>query len=122
MQREEAKEWKHELSMIGKSMEESENILKVYGAKAMSKNYNGILSSASDFLNYCGNIVVVWQLLEHACIAKQKLLTAESEEDKKYYQSKIVDFKIFCQHYLVRNLAIAQSILNFEEDLTSLEV
>ena len=83
---------------------------------------NGVLSSAYDFLMYCGNIVLAWQLLEHACLAKEKIATAQSEEDKKYYESKVVDFKVFCQQYLVRNLYIAQSILNFDEDLSGLEV
>ena len=122
MQQEVAQEWAHELSMMGKSMEQSENILKKYGMLMASKNINGVLSSAYDFLMYCGNIVLAWQLLEHACLAKEMLASAEGDDDKKYYESKIVDFKVFCQQYLVRNLAIAQSILNFDEDLSQLEV
>jgi hypothetical protein len=122
MQRPEAKEWEHELRMMGKSMEQSANILKRYGEQLAKNNMNGVLSSAYDFLMYCGNIVLAWQLLEHACVAKQKLPNANGEDEKRYLESKIVDFKIFCQQYLVRNLAIAQSILNFDEDLSGLEV
>jgi hypothetical protein len=103
-------------------MEQSANILKRYGEQLAKNNMNGVLSSAYDFLMYCGNIVLAWQLLEHACVAKQKLSNANGEDEKRYLESKIVDFKIFCQQYLVRNLAIAQSILNFDEDLSGLEV
>lgn len=122
MQKEIAKEWDHELRMMGKSMEQSENILKKYAAFMAAKNMNGVLSSAYDFLMYCGNIVLSWQLLEQACVAKEKLGSAESDDNKRYYESKIIDFKVFCQQFLVRNLAIAQSILNFDEDLSGLEV
>jgi len=122
MSKEEAKEFKHEVSMIGKSMEMSEKVLEKFSKMMAEGNVNGILAHATDFLSYCGNLVVSWLLLEHACIAKQKLAAGASGDEEKYYQSKIVDFKVFCQYQLVRNIGMANSVLNFEEDLTRLEV
>lgn len=121
MEKDEAKGFTHELSMIGKSMEMSEKILAKFGKTMKANNTNGVLAHSTDFLNYCGNLVVAWLLLEHACIAKSKQDGA-NEEMAKFYTSKITDFKVFCQYQLTRNIGIANSILNFEEDLTTLEV
>ncbi len=122
MAKEEAKEFVHETSMIGKSMEMSEKVLEKFSKKMAAGDTGGILAHSTDFLNYCGNLVVAWLLLEHACIAKEKLAAGASGEEEKFYQSKIVDFKVFCQYQLVRNIGIANSVLNFDEDLTRLEV
>ena len=35
---------------------------------------------------------------------------------------KIVDFKIYCAHYLVHNLSYAKTITDFEDDITTLEL
>ncbi|MFG1484624.1 acyl-CoA dehydrogenase [Halobacteriovorax sp. RZ-1] len=122
MNREEAKAYPHEVSMIGKSMEMSEEVVKKFGSFMAANNQSAVLAHATDFLSYCGNLVVSWLLLEHACIAQNELKTATSEEEKKYYQSKIDDFKVFCQYQLTRNIGLAHSVLNFEEDLTSINV
>jgi alkylation response protein AidB-like acyl-CoA dehydrogenase len=122
MSSEEAKNFPHEISMIGKSMEMSEKMVQKFGGMLAQKNENGVFSHTTDFLTYCGNLVVAWLLLEHACLATKELASATSEEDKKYYQTKIDDFKVFCQHQLIRNIGLANSVLNFDEDLTSMRV
>jgi alkylation response protein AidB-like acyl-CoA dehydrogenase len=122
MQREEAKQFPHEVSMIGKSMEMSEKVLEKFGEMLAKKNEAGVLAHATDFQNYCGNLVISWLLLEHACLASNELKNAENEDDKKFYQSKIDDFKVFCQYQLTRNIGLAHSVLNFDEDLTKITV
>ncbi len=121
MDSEEAKRFPHELSMIGKSMEISEKIVTQFGKMAMEKNEAGVLAHATDFLNYCGNLVVSWLLLEHACTAVKEVDSAEGDM-KKYYQSKIDDFKVFCQYQLTRNIGLANSVLNFDDHLTEMSV
>ena len=88
----------------------------------MDKNEIGILSHSTDFLNYCGNLVVSWLLLEHAILAKKEIAAGCTDEEKKYYQSKIVDFKVFCQYQLVKNIGIGNSVLNFDNNLMKLEL
>jgi len=122
MQREEAKQFPHEVSMIGKSMEMSEKVLGKFGEMMANKNEAAVLAHATDFQNYCGNLVISWLLLEHACLASNELKNADNEDDKKFYQSKIDDFKVFCQYQLTRNIGLAHSVLNFEEDLTKIRV
>jgi alkylation response protein AidB-like acyl-CoA dehydrogenase len=122
MATDEGKEFTHEVSMIGKSMEMSEKVLAKFGKMVAEKNEMGILAHSTDFLNYCGNLVVAWLLLEHAVIAKKEIAAGCSDVEKKYYQSKIVDFKIFCQYQLVKNIGIGNSVLNFENNLMKLEL
>ena len=120
MEKEIAGEFPHELSMIGKSMEMSEKMVQKFGGMIAAKNHNGVLAHATDFLSYCGNMVVAWLLLDHAIVAKEKIDGA-TPEMQAYYKSKIVDFKVFCKYQLVKNIGIANSVLNFEDDVTSLE-
>ncbi|MEZ4743130.1 MAG: acyl-CoA dehydrogenase [Bdellovibrionota bacterium] len=112
----EAQEYAHELAMMGKSMEMSEKILNKFAILATKGDIDTVLTFATAFLRYCGNIAIAWQLLAHACKAKQ--LMAESTSND-FYQEKICDFKIFCQFKLTENIGIANSILNFDEGLMS---
>ncbi len=114
-------QWKNECASLMTSMQKAQTILEGYGKSAASKDFNSILASATDFLTYCGNLIVAWRLLRGAIVASEELAAGNSSE-KEYLESKIVDFKVFCQHYLTRNSAIAQSILNFDQDLMKLEL
>lgn len=117
----EAIQWKEECELISKSMQKAVAIFGKYGEWAAAKNFDYITGTSMDFLNYCGNLTVAWRLLNGAVIAS-KLLKEGSYDDKAYLQSKIVDFKIFAQHFLTRNSGLAQSILNFEQDWTAIEL
>ena len=61
-------------------------------------------------------------MLESAIVAQESLSGATSAEEKDYYQSKIVDFKFFVQHQLVKNVSLSTTILNFNDDLAALNV
>ena len=54
-------------------------------------------------------------------LTKKKIDNAEGDL-KKYYQSKMDDFKVFCQYQLTRNIGLGNSVLNFDEDLTKMSV
>ena len=117
----EAANWQTECGFIGKSMEKAVAILQKYGEWAAAKNFDAITGTSMDFLNYCGNLIVAWRLLRGAVVA-QRLLDEGSYDDKAYLETKIVDFKVFAQHFLTRNGGLAQSILNFEQDWTAVEL
>ena len=110
----EAREFADERRLIIENQFKAEDILKRLSEYAGKKDLEMVLSHATDFLSFCGNIMIAWRHLESACVAKRELAQSPAEDYKKYLESKIVDFKIFCQHYLVRNFAIAKTILEFE--------
>ncbi len=115
-----AANWKNECASLATSMQKAQAILEQYGKYAGENDFDSILASSTDFLSYCGNLIVAWRLLSGAIVAQEMLDKGEGE--KSYLESKILDFKIFCQHYLSRNSGIAQSILNFDQDWTKVEV
>lgn len=115
-----ASKWKNECASLATSMQKAQTILEHYGKYANDKNFDAILASSTDFLAFCGNLIVAWRLLRGAIVAEE--LLAQGDEDKVYLESKALDFKIFCQHYLSRNAGIAQSILNFDQDWTTVEL
>jgi alkylation response protein AidB-like acyl-CoA dehydrogenase len=122
MSRPEAQEFPEELVLLGKNLHKAQEILTLFGTLAKANKYDAILFHSMSFLNYSANLMGSWLLLEGACEAIAATPTAQSNEDKDYYQSKKVDFRFFVQQQLVKNSGIAQSILNFKEDLSQLNV
>ena len=122
MARKEAQEFPDELVMLGKNLQKAQEILAHFGTLAKANNYDAILFHSMNFLNFSANLIGSWLLLEGACEAIIAAPAAQSSEDKDYYQSKKVDFRFFVQQQLVKNSGIAQSILNFKEDLSQLNV
>lgn len=117
----EASEFKAECEFLAKNLQKTQEILGLFAEYMKKNNADGVLQHATSFLSFAGNLIVSWRLLEAAIHAKKKLPTA-SAEDKEYYQSKVVDFKIFVQHYLTRNSSLAQTMLNFDNELSQLKV
>ncbi|MBC7540541.1 MAG: acyl-CoA dehydrogenase [Bacteriovorax sp.] len=122
MARPEAQIFKEELALIAKNLEKAQAIVNRFGAEALAKKPDAILFHATSFLSFSGNLVASWLLLEAACEAIKSLTTATNEEEKAYYQSKMLDFRFFVQQQLVKNVGLSYSMLNFVEDLSELNV
>jgi hypothetical protein len=121
--RPEAQEFKYENRLIIKNLEKAQVLLQGMGKLAKENRMDAILFHASSFLNFSGNLVAAWLLLEGACEASNAIAAGGlSEEDSEYYLSKRVDFKFFVQHQLVKNIAMSYTMINFEEDLSQLNV
>ncbi len=117
----ECQEWKAETSLLVSSLEKAQGILEQYEKAAREKKEKEILTSATDFLGFCGNVIVAWRLLDSAILAK-RLMGGNNSKDNVFFQSKVTDFKVFCQYYLTRNSGLAQSILSFSQNIAVLEV
>lgn len=115
----EAKQFADERRLIIDNQKISEEILQKFAKKAAEGKMEDIFEHATDFLSFCGNIMVAWRLLESACLANKMLAANPNEEEKFYLESKLIDFQVFCQHYLTRNFAISRRILNFEQNMTN---
>jgi alkylation response protein AidB-like acyl-CoA dehydrogenase len=121
--RPEAQEFKYENKLIIKNLEKAQVLLQGMGKLAKENRMDAILFHATNFLNFSGNLVAAWLLLEGACEASNAIAAGGlSEEDTEYYLSKRVDFKFFVQHQLVKNIAMSYTMINFEEDLSQLNV
>lgn len=122
MSRPEAQMFADEVAVLGKNLQKAQEIVMKLGGLAKENKFDSVLFNSVGFLSYSANLVASWRLLEGAIAAQNEMANAKTQEDKDYYQSKIVDFRFFVQQQLVKNAGIAQSILNFKEDLSMMDI
>jgi alkylation response protein AidB-like acyl-CoA dehydrogenase len=113
--------FKKEKDLFNKVLLSAQTVMQHLTGYAKNNQYNHILQNCSDFLHFASQMVVGWKLLQSAVLADQKIQTTSGEE-KKYYESKVVDFKIYCAHYLTHNLSVARTVTDFTDDVTALEI
>jgi alkylation response protein AidB-like acyl-CoA dehydrogenase len=113
--------FKKEKEIFGKVIMSAQTVMQQISGYAKNNQFNLILQNCTDFLNFASQMVIAWQLLESASLADKKMAGATAE-DKKYYESKVTDFKVYCAHYLIHNLSTAKTISDFTEDMTTLEI
>lgn len=117
-----AQAWTKEHQLMMLSLKKAQDIVKHYATLAKANQIEDILASTTDFQTFAGHLIVGWLHLKSALVAQQKLGGVQDAAEKKFLESKVVDYQVFCQTFLVRNLSIAESILGFERSLSSLEV
>lgn len=113
--------FKKEKDLFGKVLVSAQGVMQQLTSYAKNNQYNLILQNCTDFLNFASQMVMAWQLMEAAVLADKKIAGA-SPEDKKFYESKMTDFRVYCSQYLIHNLSIAKTISDFTEDMTTLEI
>jgi alkylation response protein AidB-like acyl-CoA dehydrogenase len=113
--------FKKEKDLFGKVMVSTQAVLQHISGLAQAGKMNLVLQHCTDFLQLASQLVVAWRLMESAKVAQSKLSGASGDE-KAYLESKLVDFKTYCAHYLVHNLSYAKTITDFEEDVSNLAV
>lgn len=113
--------FKKEKELFGKVLTSAQTAMGVIGEYAKKNQGNLILQNCTEFLNLASQLVIAWQLMESALIADSKMASA-SPEDKKFYATKVDDFRVYCAHYLTHNLSMAKTISDYTEDMTLLEI
>lgn len=113
--------FKKEKDIFNKVLLSAQGVMQQISTYAKNNQFNLILQNCTDFLNFASQMVIAWQLLESAVLAEKKMATA-SADDKKYYETKVADFRVYCAHYLIHNLSTAKTITDFTEDMTTLEI
>lgn len=110
-----------ELNLYKSVFEKCEKIMTKVGELAKENKQEEMLGSASDILEFFSQVVIAWQLLDHALVASSLMINTQGET-KKYYQSKIVDFRVYTRYFLTKNLGLASNILNFKDNSLCLEL
>lgn len=113
--------FKKEKELFGKVLMSAQTTMQYISGLAQKNQFNLVLQHCTDFLQFASQMVVAWRLMESAKIAEQKFSGASGDE-KVYLESKIVDFKVYCAHYLVHNLSLAKTITDYSEDVMALEL
>jgi 3-(methylthio)propanoyl-CoA dehydrogenase len=113
--------FKKEVELFGKVMLSAKATMDYIGGLAKDKKFDLVLQHCTDFLQFASQMIVAWRLMESAKVAHSKLSSAQGDE-KAFLESKIVDFKIYCGHFLIHNLSIAKTITDYSEDMSALEL
>jgi hypothetical protein len=113
--------FKKEKDLFSKVLLSAQSVTQQISLYAKNNQFNLILQNCTDFLTFASQMVIGWQLLESAVLADKKL-PAASSDDRKFYESKVDDFRVYCSHFMIHNLSIAKTISDFTEDLTTLEI
>ncbi len=115
-------EFTKEVDTFNKVLASSEKVMAKISGYAQAKKFDQILQHCTDFQMFASQLIVAWRLLESAKLASAAVAGGATGDEKKYYESKIIDFKFYCSHFLVHNLSIAKTITDLEEDITSVEL
>ncbi|MCF6278876.1 MAG: acyl-CoA dehydrogenase [Flavobacteriaceae bacterium] len=93
-------------------------VQKVIGAlmpHALKGNYERFLADATVFMDFFGTIVIGWQWLKMATVAKQTLENKSGNQLDIFYESKIHTMKFFYTYEMTRTRGLAKTIMNTEE-------
>ena len=114
-------EFTFERGIFSKAVAASQEAMGYIAKKAKSNEMNYVLQSCKDFLDLSSHIVIAWRLMESAMIANELIKNA-SGADKEFYESKIIDFKIYCSQYLVKSISLSKSIVSLDEDISKINL
>lgn len=104
-----------------KALGSAKDAMTFLGEKAQKKEMGIVLQSCKDFLDLSSHIVVAWRLMVSANKAVSSLESAQGD-DKHFYETKIVDFKVYCSQFLVQSVAFSKSITSQDEDLNQYSI
>ncbi len=106
--------------MLGDKMKLTEKVLNFLLPFAMKGEFERFLSDATLFMDFFGTLVVGWQWLKMAVVAKQALVTGSTEYTTDFYESKVHTMRFFFKYELPKMEGLAPSLMS-EEVLTILE-
>jgi len=91
---------------------------KVIGAlmpHALQGNYERFLADATVFMDFFGTIVIGWQWLKTAAVAKQTIVDTDGNQPSSFYESKIHTMKFFYTYEMAKTKGLAKTIMNDEK-------
>lgn len=96
-------------------LKRTQNVVKGLMPHAQKGDIERYLSDATLFLEQFGIVVVAWQWLKQAIVAKQALLTQNPEGDElAFYEGKIHTMKFFFHYEVPKTLGLAQRLTDTE--------
>ncbi len=107
----------NQLKDASKELEGTLMHLLQYAMKGQNERY---IADATIFMEYMSNVVMAWQWLNMATVAKTALLTDQLNYDQSFYVSKIDTMKYFFKYELSKNKGL-QDILMNPESITIVE-
>lgn len=85
---------------------------------AMAGEHEKFIADATIFMEMMSNVVIAWQWLEIASVAKQALITGQNKYSENFYESKIQTMKYFFKYELPKIHACKATLLS--EDIITI--
>ena len=82
---------------------------------AIKGDYERYLADATVFMDFFGTIVMGWQWLKMATIAKLTMKNGNGNQSSEFYRSKVQTMKFFFTYELIKTKGLAKTIMNDEE-------
>jgi butyryl-CoA dehydrogenase len=82
---------------------------------AIKGNYERFLADATVFMDFFGTIVIGWQWLKTATVAKQTLVDGNGNQLSEFYDSKVHTMKFFYTYEMSKTKGLAKTVMNDEE-------
>ena len=99
---------------LGDKMQLSQQVLTHLLGYAMSGKYQEFLADATIFMEFMGTIVIAWQWLKLATVAKEALVTGQGSYTTDFYESNIHTMKFFYKYELSRTTGLADILMSTE--------
>lgn len=103
-----------------KALKTNQRILEHLLTFAQKGEHERFLSDATIYMEMMSTIVVAWQWLKMASVAKERLVVSDGDHTTEFYESKIHTMKFFFKYELTKVDSLA-SILESEDVLTLAE-
>ena len=105
----------------GQSLEKLQGVLAHLMKIGQTEDPKVFLADATVFLDYFSLHVIGWLLMREATIAAGALATAEGEDERNFYQSKIVTAKYFFNYVFTRVHGHRKTLLSTERITVDLD-
>jgi len=79
---------------------------------AMSGDHERYISDASIFMEMMSNVVIAWQWLKMATVAKQSIASGNATYDVTFYEKKVLTMKYFFKYELPKILASKETLMS----------
>ncbi|MBL7816213.1 MAG: acyl-CoA dehydrogenase [Saprospiraceae bacterium] len=107
---------------LGEKMTELTTLTQKILVNGREKGAEVMLADATLYLDYFGLVVIAWQWLKQGIAAEKALAqNVDIEDEKQFYESKIVAMRYFFEYELPKTNALNGQLLNFDKLTVSLD-
>ena len=93
----------------------AQKVIGILMPHAIKGNYERYLADATVFMDFFGTIVIGWQWLKTAIVAKQVVKNGNLSQPTDFYTSKIHTMKFFYNYELIKTKGLAKTLMSNEE-------
>ncbi len=107
------------VGVLQEKMQDLQKVTQHLGGIAMQGKHELFLADATLYMEFFSLIVIGWQWLKQATVAKKALVTGSPEGDQlKFYESKIHTMRYFYSYELPKTLGLMTRLMDKDEVIT----